>query len=174
MADGDSPAGSPFTPTPVEKSDSPWKALAAGVILVAAVVALLAWIGGGSHKPAAAPNPYIAKLQVSDLKLAAAQNFVGGTVTYLEGKIANRGDKTVTRVEVEVIFRNSLGEVVQKETLPLRVLQFQGPDRDIVDMRVAPLRPGQAEDVRLTIEGTVSADWNQQYPELRITSVTTQ
>jgi hypothetical protein len=105
--------------------------------------------------------------------MAAAQNFVGGTVTYVEGKITNAGDKTVIGAVAEVIFRNSLGEVVQKEHIPIRVLVFQGPDRDILDLRSAPLKPGASADFRLTIEGTISADWNQGYPEVRIASVST-
>jgi hypothetical protein len=103
--------------------------------------------------------------------MAAAQNFVGGTVTYVEGKIVNLGDKTVIGATAEVIFRNSLGEVVQKEDVPVRVLAWQGPDRDIVDLRNAPLKPGSVADFRLTIEGNISTDWNQGYPEVKIVSV---
>jgi len=50
---------------------------------------------------------------------------------------------------------------------------FQGPDRDILDLRSAPLKPGASADFRLTIEGSISADWNQGYPEVRISSVST-
>jgi hypothetical protein len=113
-------------------------------------------------------------VKVSDIKLSAAQNFVGGTVTYVEGRITNAGDRTVTGATAEVIFRNSLGEVVQREDIPVRVLVWQGPDRDILDLRSAPLRPGSTADFRLTIEGTISADWNQGYPEVRIVSLSTQ
>ena len=88
-------------------------------------------------------------------------------------QITNTGDKTVSGAVAEVIFRNSLGEVVQKEQIPIRVLVFQGPDRDILDLRSAPLKPGASADFRLTIEGSISADWNQGYPEVRIASVST-
>jgi len=136
------------------------------------MLGLLVWLGGGKRSASQAPNPYADKLQVSNVKMAAAQNFVGGTVTYVEGKITNTGDKTVSGAVAEVIFRNSLGEVVQKEQIPIRVLVFQGPDRDILDLRSAPLKPGASADFRLTIEGSISADWNQGYPEVRISSVT--
>src|SRR5207302_10477165 len=41
----------------------------------------------------AAIDPYVKNLQLSDFKLSQAENFVGGNVTYLEGKISNAGNK---------------------------------------------------------------------------------
>jgi hypothetical protein len=172
MAAGEKPPEVPFSPTPSGDSPGPWRAIVAGVAVVAIVLGLLVWLGGGQRSALQAPNPYADKLQVSNVKMAAAQNFVGGTVTYVEGKITNTGDKTVTSAVAEVIFRNSLGEVVQKERIPIRVLVWQGPDRNILDLRSAPLKPGASADFRLTIEGNISADWNQGYPEVRIASVT--
>jgi hypothetical protein len=173
MAAGEKPSETPFSPTVPGDSQGPWRAIVAGVAVVAIVLGLLVWIGSGNRSASQAPNPYADKLQVSNVKMAAAQNFVGGTVTYVEGKITNTGDKTVTGGVAEVIFRNSLGEVVQKEQIPIRVLVWQGPHRDILDLRSAPLKPGATADFRLTIEGTISADWNQGYPEVRIASVST-
>jgi hypothetical protein len=154
-------------------SQGPWLAIVSGIAVVAVVIGLLIWLGGGNRSASQARNPYADKLQISNVKMAAAQNFVGGTVTYVEGKITNAGDKTVNGAVAEVIFRNSLGEIVQKEQIPIRVLLFQGPDRDILDLRSAPLKPGATADFRLTIEGNISADWNQGYPEVRISSVST-
>ena len=161
----------PFSPKLPADSPGPWRAIVAGVAVVAIVVGLLVWLGGGNRSAPIAPNPYASQLQISNVKMAAAQNFVGGTVTYVEGKITNTGDKTVSGAVAEVLFRNSLGEVVQKEQIPIRVLVFQGPDRDILDLRSAPLKPGASADFRLTIEGSISADWNQGYPEVRIARV---
>jgi len=172
MPAGEKPSETPFSPTTPGDSPGPWRAVIAGTAVLAIVIGLLVWLGGGKRSASPAPNPYASKLQVSNVKMAAAQNFVGGTVTYVEGTISNTGDKTVTGAVAEVIFRNSLGEVVQKEQIPIRVLVFQGPDRDILDLRSAPLKPGAAADFRLTIEGSISADWNQGYPEVRIASVT--
>jgi len=172
MSAAEKPAETPFSPTVPPDSPGPWRAIVAGVAVLVIVLGLLVWLGGGKRSNAPAPNPYADKLQISGVKMAAAQNFVGGTVTYVEGRITNTGDKTVSGAVAEVIFRNSLGEVVQKEQIPIRVLVFQGPDRDILDLRSAPLKPGASADFRLTIEGSISADWNQGYPEVRIASLT--
>ncbi|HYA95657.1 MAG TPA: hypothetical protein VEC95_05235 [Terriglobales bacterium] len=173
MATGQPPLDdAPFSPKLPPESPGPWRAIIIGVAVVAVVIGLLVWLGSGGRTAPEAPNPYAAQLQISNVKMAAAQNFVGGTVTYVDGKITNTGEKTVTGAVVEVIFRNSLGQVVQKEQIPLRVLVFQGPDRNILDLHSAPLKPGASADFRLTIEGTISADWNQGYPEVRIASVT--
>jgi hypothetical protein len=171
MAAGEKPSVTPFSPTTPDDSPGPWRAIVAGVAVLAIVIGLLVWLGGGNRSASSAPNPYAGKLQISNVKMAAAQNFVGGTVTYVEGTITNTGDKTVTGAIAEVIFRNSLGQIVQKEQIPIRVLVFQGPDRNILDLRSAPLKPGANADFRLTIEGSISADWNQGYPEVRIASV---
>jgi len=173
MAAGEKPSETPFSTPKAGDSPGPWRPIVAGVAVLAVLIGLLLWLGGGQRSAAPAPNPYIGNLQISNVKMAAAQNFVGGTVTYVEGAITNAGDKTVTGAVAEVIFRNSLGEVVQKEQIPVRVLVFQGPDRDILDLRSAPLKPGASADFRLTIEGSISADWNQGYPEVRIASVST-
>ena len=75
-------------------------------------------------KPAStAPgDPNLAKLQVSGLHMATAENFAGGSVTYIEGKLTNGTDRKVTAASVQVIFKNSLGEIAQKDTLPVTVL----------------------------------------------------
>ncbi|MBV9087615.1 MAG: hypothetical protein JO187_05645 [Acidobacteria bacterium] len=173
MADAQSPTPDPFSRTTAESGSTMWIAAIVGVVVVGVMVGLLAWFGRSGQQSGRPPDPYLGNIKISDVKMAAAQNFVGGTVTYVEGKITNAGDKTVTGATTEVIFRNAMGQVVQKEDLPVRVLVYQGPDRDIMDLRSAPLKPGATADFRLTIEGSISADWNQGYPEVQVVSVST-
>ena len=165
------PSETPFSPATPDDSPGQWRAIILGTAVVVVLVGLLVWLGSGKRSAPQTPSPYAEQLQISNVKMAEAKNFVGGTVTYVDGKITNTGEKTVTSAVAEVIFRNSLGEVVQKEQIPVRVLVFQGPERNILDLRSAPLKPGASADFRLTIEGTISADWNQGYPEVRISSV---
>jgi Protein of unknown function (DUF2393) len=102
--------------------------------------------------------------------MSAAENFVGSTVTYLDGTVTNTADKTVTRAVVSVSFKDSLGQIVQADDVPLRILQTSGPYPDAVDLTLAPLAPAQSKPFRLTFEH-VTADWNHEYPELRVSDV---
>jgi len=104
------------------------------------------------------------------LKMSAAQNFVGATVTYLDGTVTNAGDKTVTHATIEVTFKDEMGQVAQREDVPLHVLQTTGPYPDAVDLSISPLAPGASKPFRLTFEH-VSDAWNQQYPELHVMDV---
>ncbi len=42
--------------------------------------------------------------------MSAAENFVGATVSYVDGTVTNAGDKTVTHVMVEVNFKDDMGQ----------------------------------------------------------------
>jgi Protein of unknown function (DUF3426) len=117
------------------------------------------------------PSPYITKLKLSDFKMSAAENFIGATVSYIDGTISNTGDKTVARVMVEVNFEDSMGQLAQREELPLRVVRPNGAYSEPVDLTVAPLGPGQAQPFRLTFD-SISAQWNHQYPDITVTDVT--
>jgi hypothetical protein len=155
---------------PTEASDSKWRPILLGVGLVVVLVGILAMLSRGHPKSLSEPHPYAANLKLSNPKMSAAENFVGATVTYLDGTVTNAGDKTVTHAMVHVNFKNSLGQVAQSEDVPLNVLRTSGPYPDAVDLSVSPLAPGQGKQFRLTFEH-VSNDWNHEYPELQVTDV---
>ena len=159
-------------PTPVaEERDSSWRIILITVaaVIVAAVIA--AFLLRGQPKNASAPPPYAANLKLSDFKMSAAENFVGATVSYVDGTITNAGDKTVTHVMVLVNFKDDMGQLAQREEIPMQVLKTDGPYPEAVDFRVSPLGPGQSKTFRLTFEG-ISAQWNRQYPEIHVIDVT--
>ena len=116
------------------------------------------------------PHPYAANLKLSDSKMSAAENFVGASVSYLDGTVTNIGDKSVTHALVHVTFKDSLGQVAQAEDVPLHVLQTGGPYVEAVDLSASPLASGQSKKFRLTFEH-VSGDWNHEYPELQVMDV---
>jgi hypothetical protein len=163
--------GGLIQPSPTtEQSGFNWRPILLGIGLVVVVVAIIAFFLQSQPKGPAAPHPYAANLKLSDLKMSAAENFVGATVTYLDGTVTNAGDKTVTHAMVHVSFKDSLGQVAQAEDTPLRILQTSGPYPDAVDLGVSPLAPGQSKPFRLTFEH-VTADWNRGYPALQVTDV---
>src|SRR5580698_4850554 len=165
--------GGLIEPSPLGQEERPEtnvKAIVIGVIAVVAVVGVIALLTRAAPKRLVEPHPYAANLKLSDLKMSAAENFVGASVTYIDGTVTNTGDKTVTHAVVHVNFKNSLDQVAQAEDVPLHVLQTSGPYPDTVDLNASPLAPGQSKPFRLTFEH-VSADWNHAYPELQITDV---
>jgi hypothetical protein len=146
--------------------------MAAGAALVLVILVGLVFVSRGGKPAATNPgDPNLQKLQVSDLHMATAQNFAGGSVTYIEGKITNRTDRKVSAARVEVIFKNALGEVAQHEkTLPVTVLLPNLPYVDYGTIDRAPLNPGQTRDFRLTLEH-VTADWDGQVPQVKVVDI---
>ncbi len=163
--------GGLIEPSPLaSEHESNWRPILLGVVLVVAVVGVIALLLRSQPKAASAPHPYAANLKLSDLKMSAAENFVGASVTYLDGSVTNGGDKTVTHAGVHVTFKDSLGQIAQAEDIALRILQTSGPYPDAVDLSASPLAPGQSKPFRLTFEH-VSTDWNHEYPQLQVTDV---
>jgi hypothetical protein len=163
--------GGLIEPTPVvEERDSSRRTIAIAVAVVIAVAVIFAFLLRHQPKSASGPPPYAANLKLSDFKMSAAENFVGATVSYVDGAVTNSGDKTVTHVIVEVNFKDDMGQLAQREEIPLQVLKTNGPYPEAVDFSVSPLGPGQSQTFRLTFEG-ISAQWNHQYPDIYVTDV---
>jgi hypothetical protein len=158
-------------PSPAtQERDSNRIPILVGMGLVIVVVGIIALFSRGQSKGSAAPHPYAANLKISDVKMSAAENFVGATVTYLDGTVANTGDKTVTHATLHVVFKDSLGQIAQAEDVPLHVLQTGGPYPDAVDLSTSPLAPAQSTPFRLTFEH-VTDEWNHEFPDLRVMDV---
>jgi hypothetical protein len=153
-----------------EERESNWRVLAIGAALVAILIGLLAYISVSGRKGPAAPHPYAANVKITNPKMSAAENFVGATVSYIDGTVTNTGNQTVTHAMVSVIFKDSMGQMAQREDVALHVLDTSGPYPDAVDLSAAPLGPGQSKPFRLTFE-TISQQWNHEYPELTVTDV---
>jgi hypothetical protein len=151
---------------PVKESRN-WTPLIVGFALVLVVVTAIAIFGRSKPQTAAGPDPYAANLVVEQAKLSQADNFVGATVTYIDLTVRNNGQRTVTGGLVKAIFRDTLGQAVQTETVPLRVLvkHALGGDDESAELAAAPLGPGQTRTLRLTMEH-ISSEWNQAQPEL--------
>jgi len=152
-----------------ERQESSLRPIVVGIVVVGIVVGILALLLRTEQKKPAAPPPYAANLKFSDLKASAAQNFVGATVSYLDGSISNTGNQTVIHAVVQVTFKDELGQTA----LPIHVLRTGGPYDEAVDLTVSPLAPGESKPFRLTFEN-ISAQWNHAYPELQITQAATR
>ncbi len=155
----------------------PW--VIAGAVVILGLAALVFFTGRRSTKPQvegatlAAADPYAASLPITDLQMSEASNFAGGKVTYVDGNIANTGSRTISGATVQVVFRNELGEVSQKETTALNLIRTREPYVDTQPVSASPLKRGDKREFRLIFDH-VTLDWNQQYPELTIIDVTSK
>jgi hypothetical protein len=156
------------------RSFLPW--IVAGVVIVLVVGALIAFTG---HKPPAASpggaglapaDPYAASLPVTSITMSESSNLAGGKVTYVDGHIANYGDKTISGITVQVAFRDFGKQLVQKETMPLTLVRTRQPYVDTEPVSADPVKPGDERDFRLVLD-QVAQDWNGQYPEVRVIQV---
>jgi hypothetical protein len=155
---------------PAEERDSSRMIIAIAMAVVIGGALAAAFLLREPPKAPKPVSPYLATLKLSDFKMSAAENFIGATVSYVDGTVANTGSKTVTHVAVEVVFKDSLGQLAQREDVPLQVVRTNGAYLEPVDMAVAPLNPGQSQPFRLTFD-SISAQWNHEYPEIRVTDV---
>ena len=97
---------------------------------------------------------YLTSFSFADFHMSAANNFLGNTVTYLDGSITNQGAKPVHNLDLELNFVDSLNQVVLREIAhPLA-------------NRAAPLGPGETCAFRVTFEH-MPVDWNQAAPSAK-------
>jgi len=147
----------------------------AAVVVVAITAVLVLTLGHGKSAnevtPVSAPaDPYSASLPISGLAMSESSNLAGGKVTYLDGHIANQGNRTVTGITVQVLFHDAAHQVAQNETQPLQLIRTRDPYVDLEPVSADPLKPGDGQDFRLIFD-TVADAWDGAYPEIRIIHV---
>jgi hypothetical protein len=169
----DAPGGEApiFATEPVERGDLPLAAWGVAALIVVVLVGALVFVG--RKKPVAAPttllpaDAYAASLPLSQFAMSESANLSGGKLTYLDGHIGDTGDRTVTAVTVQVVFRNDEALAPQIDTVPLTLIRVKEPYIDTEPVSAAPLKPGDDREFRLTFE-TVPENWNLQMPEVRV------
>lgn len=120
--------------------------IVAGGVFVAAVLIGLLLLSRSRESSQPPPPPsqediaYTSQLELSELRLSAEENFLGQQVVYLDGKITNRGGKTVQGLKLRLYFRDSLNQVVLRD------------DQQVLDLRSAPLGPGQVRAFQLRFD----------------------
>jgi uncharacterized protein DUF2393 len=164
------PSVNPDLNPTIEPQESSARPILIGIVIVGIVVGVLALILRSDEKKPAEPPAYSANLKFSEMKTSAAQNFVGATVSYLDGVITNAGDKTVIHAVVKITFKDDMGQTAQREEVPIHVLRTGGPYDEAVDLTISPLAPGESKPFRLIFEN-ISAQWNHAYPDLQVSEV---
>jgi hypothetical protein len=144
------------------------------VTIVIAAVAILAagatlWFlfqPGGSRVSAPAGessslkmNPaeqeYAKKIEIGNIALSRAENFLHQEVTILSGEVFNGGTEPVSSLRLTTEFFDELNQVVLRET------------RGIFGAAELPLAPGERRAFEISFEH-VPASWNMQQPAVRV------
>ena len=149
-----------------EKSAFP-VAFGIGIVVVILLVAgfVLATRLSRSKAPAAQPLPFgpaeqaaAERIHFLDPQMAQASNYLNQTITYVAGTISNDGVATVREVEVAIEFHDPFNQVFLRET------------RRLLGPNAKPIGGGARRDFEVTLD-YVPAEWNQQYPSIRITGL---
>ena len=103
---------------------------------------------------------YKSKIEVSKVGLAKGENYLGSDVFYVEGSLKNMGTRVVLRVEITFLFKDSLKQVVLKESR--KALEYKG---------------GRGLDADKSTRFQVAFDhlpkeWNYVLPDLEVSQVT--
>lgn len=155
---------------PGEKQSRPgrsWIAWMGAATILIAVIAVM-WPGserGSSSKRREAHLPfgpteqaYAASLQVENLELSRAENFLNEEVTTVAGQVTNSGDQPVANVEVTIEFADELGQIVLRET------------RTLFATSGATLAPHERRDFQVSFEH-IPASWNIQKPAVHVSGI---
>ncbi len=141
---------------PVERN---WLPLIIAVVLIAGVVTTGLVMSGRRQPPAilavtSDADPYAPQLPMTRLQMSESANLSGGKMTYIDGHISNRGDRTIRDITVQVVFRNFAHEVAQNQTVPLTLIRMREPYIDTRSPSPPPRsKPGAEQDpFRLTFD----------------------
>lgn len=132
-------------------------------MLVAAVIASvylkrLPHVAPQTEPASEEARAYVPNLALSDVKMKATENFMNQQVVEIEGKIANRGDRSVDSIDVYCIFRDVNGREIYRQRS--RIVQTKG----------SPFKSGEIRPFRLAFD-ELPEGWNQGMPTLVIAQI---
>lgn len=143
------------------------------ITIVAAIVALVAVCGAvwlvlkptpksvpagqpAVHAPmTAAEQEYAKKLEVRNIAMSRAENFLHQEVTMVNGEVLNGGAEPVAALRLTMEFADDMNQVVLRET------------RAVLGIPEQPLAPGERRAFEISFEH-VPASWNMQQPVVRV------
>lgn len=147
------------TPTAAPKQ-VPLVPIVVGAIAAIALIAGLFYLNRPAPKPvesgpSAEAKAYLGNLQLSDVGMQASENLMQQRVVEIEGRITNKGPRTIKRIEVECIFDGLTNAGVYRERVPVVTTE---------------LGPNQGRHFRLPFD-SLPDTWNQAMPHLVIAEI---
>ena len=103
----------------------------------------------------AAEKDYAKQLEIANVTMSRAENFLHQEVTTLEGEIFNAGNQPVSSLTVTAEFSDDLHQIVLRESRQV----FANPAK--------PLKPGERRSFDISFEH-IPVSWNMQAPAIRV------
>jgi hypothetical protein len=106
-------------------------------------------------KMSTAAQEYASRVQVANIAMSRAENFLHQEVTIVNGEILNNGNQRVSLLRLTAQFTDEMNQVVLRET------------RDIIGGTEQPIAPGERRTFEISFEH-VPASWNMQQPSMHV------
>jgi hypothetical protein len=153
---------------PEESSRRSPAVLLIGAAALVVMVALFYWASRYAPAPVKAPDQplamgqaeqaYVSQIEFLEPQVARASNFLNQEVTFVFGAVRNNGPRAIRQIEITLEFHDVFRQVVLRDT------------QRLFGSRAIPLASYHRRDFQLTYE-SMPAQWNQAYPEIRITGL---
>lgn len=101
---------------------------------------------------------YTRNLALGEVEMKAAESYVKQSVVEIEGNIGNKGERQISLVEINCVFRDPYGQVVLRERVA------------IAGKKSGPLAPGETKRFRLAFDN-IPESWNRAMPDLVIAQI---
>jgi hypothetical protein len=102
-----------------------------------------------------AEQEYTKKIQVGNIALSRAENFLHQEVTLISGEVFNSGAESVSGLRLTADFSDSMNQVVLRES------------RAVLGSPEVPLAPGERRAFEISFEH-VPSSWNMEQPAIRV------
>jgi hypothetical protein len=103
---------------------------------------------------------YKSRIEISTIGLVKGENYLGNEVYYVEGSLKNKGEQLVQRIELAFVFRDSLNQVVLKQSR--KAVEYKG---------TRGLEPQKSARFQVAFDH-LPKDWNHAVPEVGVHQVT--
>lgn len=156
-----------------EGQDRNWVPWIVALVVICFGLGIVYWLGRPAANSSSSIDPYSKNVVLGHVQVSQASNFAGDQLTYVDGTIANRGNRTLTSMTLQASFPSETGNAPQILQAPVSLIRSRDPYVDTQPISAAPLAAGQTKDFRLVFDN-VSPMWNQTPPALRIVEITTR
>lgn len=109
----------------------------------------------GQTKMTPAEREYAKNIEIANLSMSRAENFLHQEVTTLTGEIHNAGTESVSALSLTTEFSDDMHQIVLRET------------RRVVETPHAALTPGERRTFEISFEH-IPISWNMQAPAVTV------